>query len=958
MFSRLLGGHIMTRQTLLTATFSWAVLTLFSANTLATDEARDDEREEASRATASAVQQPYGYIAPVALSSPNLASGAASLFQPWFDAATFAGDLRAYRVNSAGRLATTPHWRALDTMNRLAAANPQFWQNERIIVTSNGEGKGIPFRYNRLSATQRAQVKSEAVVDFVRGKRDVNLATSLPCGEKDDDKEEGASDDSSHSDDSGDKNSADRSSKKSSYQPPPPRQVSGVIKVASLHRVAKEGGETESDDGGPNDDNNPQRKDCGPTSQQLDRPLIGAIVHSRPVYVGLPREGLPFDGYLADFAARMADRQPIVYVGANDGMLHAFDAVTGREIFAYVPSAVMGRLPLYASLPPNSASVSPASESTMRESLPTDTRNVSVTDESTSGFVRTSSSSSNSDHKEDEDNITQPPPAPTRTQLVYTVDGFVTAEDIQINKQWKTILVGGLGAGGQGFYALDVTDAGTAATSEETAGDLLLWEFDDRKEASLGYTYSRPSVIRLRDSANTWAVVVGNGYFSEKADGQPGSGEAALLILNAATGQLMRKIPVHSRASDQPNGLSSPTVIDGNNDHRADYVYAGDLHGNVWKFDIRNSDPSHWRVANQGAPMFVARDDSGKLQPITAAPAVGFHPITGFLVTIGTGKVLTNTDIKDGQVQSVYGLWDDPEHAVAITQLSTTSLAAGSATMRTLPGMEIDWVTQQGWKVNLPSGERVLTEAIIRNERVQFTSTNPKTGENLLNEFDLATGSAPTRPFWDLNNDGVLNDGDLVDGDVPVSKAQGVGLVSRPAIGMTTPGRDAYYINRLVTASKQCIDETRPRKKSKREQNDDGSDDSRSDDRQSSRTTPRSLAQFAAWQTTDAAPRSFLLKTSGKSGGKENKSVDDEEEEDDDSALPPEECVEPPDEGGDDDKNDDRGGTCGRDFEKEVPPPTPPPAEVTSVGTVEHGTQRGHNATGRKVWREVIPTEK
>ena len=928
----------MAPYTLLLRTLGWAIFTLCSNAAFASDDdkAHDKNNKPPKAASTEVLHQPYGYIAPVALSSPNLALGNASVFQPWFDVSTFAGDIRAYRINGAGRLASTSHWRALDVMNQLAVANPQFWNNTRLIFTNNGAGKGVPFRFSRLSAAQREQVRSEDVVNYIRGKRDLAQRASTTC--TDNDKANSKSDDSTRNDNNGDSRggkSTDNFTKTLSY--PPSAQPSLLIKVASQHWVASKSSAEKNDDGNDNghdDDKNPKSKECPPTTQQLNGPLIGAIIHSRPVYVGPPREGLPFDAYLADFALRLANRLPIVYVGANDGLLHAFNANTGAELFAYVPSTVMGKLPLHTNLspPPQAAATTT-----------TNSRQATISDELAPSLMRVTSKSS-TDKVDGKDKNPQFP-APSKPSLVYTNDGFVTTQDIQINKQWKTILVGGLGAGGQGIYALDVTDPGATVTSEESASDLLLWEFSDRDDSSLGYTYGRPSVIRLRDNASTWAVVVSNGYFSEQADGRAGSGDAALLILNAATGQLMRKLTVNSTVNNQPNGLSSPTVVDSNNDYRADLIYAGDLHGNVWKFDIRSGDPNRWHVANEGAPLYIARDEAGQFQSITAAPAAGFHPINGFLITVGTGRVLASTDLNNNQIQSVYGLWDDPERPTAITQLSNLALTS-RADLRTLPSLEIDWETQQGWKLNLPAGERALTEAVIRNRRVQFTSTEPKTGENFFTQVDLDTGSAPTEPFWDLNNDGLLNDADLINAKVPVTKVQGAGLVSRPAFGMTTPGRDAYYINRLVTASKPCIEEKKGKKKSK-----DDKDDEDSDDSKSSRALHRNFTNFAEWRSTVATPRSFLLKVSGKSGDREEENND---EEDDDHTPPPDECVAPPEP----DEDDDRGGTCGRDFDKDKDPDVnnPPVIEITSTGSINNGKQKGNNGTGRKIWREIINT--
>lgn len=299
--------------------------------------------------------QAWGYVSPPALNSTNFGSGDTVAYTPWFETGTYRGDVLALPVGTNGLVTLlTPIWRAapvLDSQHHLTG---------RQIVTTDGAGTGIPFRFDSLTPLQQAQVGSEAILNYVRG---------------------------------------DRSNE-----------------AANKYRVR--------------------------TS------VLGDIVHSGPVYVGRPRGGYIFDDYLA-FANANADRPPRVYVGANDGMLHALDAASGTEAFAYVPSMVMGNLQKLVAQPYNHT---------------------------------------------------------------YFVDGFLTVEDAQFGGRWHTVLVGGLGAGGKGYYALDVT--GSAAETEATAATRILWEFNasNAGAGNLGYSYSRPSIVRLENG--TWAAIVANGYRS------------------------------------------------------------------------------------------------------------------------------------------------------------------------------------------------------------------------------------------------------------------------------------------------------------------------------------------------------------------------------------------------------------------------------------------------------------
>lgn len=357
---------------------------------------------------------------------------------------------------------------------------------------------------------------------------------------------------------------------------------------------------------------------------------LGDIVNSDPWFVG--SENFGYDsGRLTDTemtayvtyrsATSYQQRRRMLYFGANDGMLHGinagtydsgsglFNTGTGAEILAYVPDAVIPNLK----------------------------------------------------------NLTNP-----NYTHQYFVDGSPKAADAYINSAWKTVLLGTTGAGGKAVFALDVTDPDSFGTGN------VLWEIStttsptatDRTtdtaslrgfQNNLGYTIPQPSLVRMENG--DWAAIVANGYGST-------SGRAVLYIINAATGSLIKSIDTDSGPD---NGLSTPIAVDVDDDRITDYIYAGDLKGNLWKFDVTATNANSWDVAYKSGstpkPLFVACASantscpSGDLQPITAKPQVGKVDTEtqggkGVMVYFGTGKYFETTDLTTTQTQTFYGIWD------------------------------------------------------------------------------------------------------------------------------------------------------------------------------------------------------------------------------------------------------------------------------------------------------------
>jgi type IV pilus assembly protein PilY1 len=267
-----------------------------------------------------------------------------------------------------------------------------------------------------------------------------------------------------------------------------------------------------------------------------------------------------------------------------------------------------------------------------------------------------------------------------------------------------------LGAGAKGVFALDVTDPagasiGGLAFDEANASKIALWEFTDSATPNdMGHVLGRPTIARVRTGTNTavWAAIFGNGYNSTNE-------RAILYIVNIATGAIIRKIDLSNGAIGTGNGLSTVAVVDTNGDYRMDYVYAGDLLGNLWKVNLTDNNSANWgsyyTKSGNPAPLFIATDSNGSRQPITVRPEVGQHPDgeSGYMVYFGTGKYLEDGDktapttFPPGNYNYFYGIWDPHSGASiggsATSRVSKTRLRNQTVSAVTYSGTEYRTVT-------------------------------------------------------------------------------------------------------------------------------------------------------------------------------------------------------------------------------------------------------------------------
>ncbi|MET0256033.1 MAG: PilC/PilY family type IV pilus protein [Luteibacter sp.] len=469
--------------------------------------------------------------------------------------------------------------------------------------------------------------------------------------------------------------------------------------------------------------------------------LLGAIFGSQPAFVGAPTGGYSdtfptnspealalktnvtnsYSAFLTKWSARAAS----VYVGANDGMLHAFDArlasvagaSPGRELWAYVPASVYPNLPAQTRL--NQFTFTP------------------------------------------------------------TVDGSPVVGDVFFNAAyaankstagWHTLLVGSLRLGGRGVFGIDITDPSAATTSTAVASSVL-WEFNSASAATgagtpanLGYTFGTPVITRIAytntdGSVGRWVVLVPGGYFPD------GSGVAAasntfssLFVLDAQTGTLLKEIRTPTGSgSTASHGLTTPAVGDYDGDQVADVAFAGDLDGNVWRIDLSTASLAA-SPASTGVSLLF-KPATANAQSITTSPRLLADPTSAyFMVIFGTGRYLSTADTSDTTTQALYGLRDPGSGVTSPITLAGGNLVKQSMTVDAASGAigvtgNAVPASRSGWYLTLdnPAGERVVVTPALdsTNNTVTFstlipTSNDPCTtsGSGSVLALDGTTGAA------------------------------------------------------------------------------------------------------------------------------------------------------------------------------------------------------------------------
>lgn len=427
--------------------------------------------------------------------------------------------------------------------------------------------------------------------------------------------------------------------------------------------------------------------------RQRDR-VMGDIINSNPTYVGAPSASIQGSSYKTFYDSNV-NRRKAVYVGANDGMLHAFDAADGHELFAYVPNALMAGL----------------------------------------------------NQLTDSNYVHRP-----------YVDGTLSVNEASVNGSWKTILASGMGGGAKGVFVLDVTDPANFST-----GSGAIWEFTNKDDKDMGNLTSPPLVAKFMTTtgatpAYKYFVVVPGGYNNYKDDAgattcDPASttcdstapGAMFLLSLDKPAGDAWAlgtnyyKFTTPIKVTTLQNGLSSPALVLGN-DGAVKYAYAGDLQGNLWRFDFTLSGAPWSGARSSNTPLFTAQDSASPAnrQPITQQPRVVYAP-GGYVVLFGTGKYVENADAASGnyKTQSFYGIFDNLG-SMASAAVTRSKLAARTVTAYSdsdnpdavkITGASFDYGPnpgKSGWYMDFlnssTNGERSVTNALVAYGNLYFNS--------------------------------------------------------------------------------------------------------------------------------------------------------------------------------------------------------------------------------------------
>jgi len=459
--------------------------------------------------------------------------------------------------------------------------------------------------------------------------------------------------------------------------------------------------------------------------------VLGDIVHSGPVYVAEPnllwpdKAPFPTGGQsYSNYKDAQENRAGVIYVGANDGMVHGFKESDMSEVMAYIPNNLSS----------------------------------SGTDDGLHYLTE-----SNYLHK-------------------YYNDLTPTVSDVYINtgtgSSWRTIAVTGQRAGGRGYSALDVTNP--AAFTEANADKVVLWEFTSEDDADLGYTFSRPQ-IGLANNGK-WVAVFGNGYNND------GSGKAALFIVDIEEGidgtwsaTDYEKIIVGNGTVGSPNGLSTPALADLDGNGTLDRAYAGDLDGKLWVFDLSSTSSGSWAVANSD-PLFTTIGG----RPITSKPAISFHPTVStdgtnepnVMVVFGSGQYMFDSDKNSTEDNYFYGVWDHGTFNIGTGDLVEQEFRSGFSE-RVLTQYSVDYENKDGWYISMAdSGERVINNPVIRSGFVFFNTNVPSSdacassGYGYRFVVDLETGGTPDEPVVDTNEDGVVDDNDTIGPSKDVQSAE------------------------------------------------------------------------------------------------------------------------------------------------------------------------------------------
>jgi type IV pilus assembly protein PilY1 len=446
--------------------------------------------------------------------------------------------------------------------------------------------------------------------------------------------------------------------------------------------------------------------------------LLGDIVDSSPTWVGPPSspyattwtdrlqstdsmvENSGTQNYV-QFVSAEQSRANVVYVGANDGFLHGFRAgaedsngnlVTtttpndGQEVLAYMPGST-----LYSAANPTVPATAPpsCSDHSHTQSVVQNIHGVTPIIGANPLCVDSS--------------LDFPSPQYGHN---FFVDATPGNGDLFYNGAWHTWLVGGLGIGGAAIYALDVTDptgaaTGTTSFTEGHASSVVMGEWNTGTiacatdtstslcSANLGNTFGTPLIRRMHNGQ--WAAIFGNGFGSTSGD----AGIYVMLITVNASNKLVPTFyylgtnsgtgTAATPCASNCDGIAYVTAADLDGDHVADYAYAGDLHGNVWRFDLTSTNPANWTAGS--APLFTTPSGqpiTTQLLVISSTPGGGAQRLMVEFATGQRAQVTNSAAVSYASgTQAIYGIWDwnmSSWNSMSGTQYATLTTAATGLT--------------------------------------------------------------------------------------------------------------------------------------------------------------------------------------------------------------------------------------------------------------------------------------
>ncbi|ENW3916308.1 pilus assembly/adherence protein PilC, partial [Neisseria gonorrhoeae] len=287
----------------------------------------------------------------------------------------------------------------------------------------------------------------------------------------------------------------------------------------------------------------------------------------------------------------------------------------------------------------------------------------------------------------------------------YGVDGGFVLRQVNLNGQDRVFMFGAMGLGGRGAYALDLSKINGNYPAAAPLFDVKDGDNNgkNRVEVKLGYTVGTPQIGKTQNG--TYSAFLASGYAAKKIDDSTNKTALYVYDLKDTLGTPIAKI----EAPGGKGGLSSPTLVDKDLDGTVDIAYAGDRGGNMYRFDLSNSDPNKWS----------AKAIFEGTKPITSAPAVS-RLKDKRVVIFGTGSDLTEDDVLDTKEQYIYGIFDDDKGTGTVKVTVQNGTAGGLLEQNLMQenktlflNKRSDGSGSKGWAVKLTGGQRVTVKPTV-----------------------------------------------------------------------------------------------------------------------------------------------------------------------------------------------------------------------------------------------------